>query len=138
MSRIFHPCILVPHFHVPQFHVSHFQRPPSRGKNGVEPRPILQADTVKSEPHRTESCTVFIVKLLQTRLPSRDTGLSAVKQIGYLLQRESRKRCMNIKRRNQSYRVVGQISCEMHRMKNETKETDQPAATIADRRTIAR
>jgi len=28
MSRIFHPCNMVPHFHVPQFHVSHFQRPP--------------------------------------------------------------------------------------------------------------
>ena len=27
MSRIFHPCNMVPHFHVPQFHVSHFQRP---------------------------------------------------------------------------------------------------------------
>ena len=27
MSRIFHPCILVPHFDVPQFHVLHFQRP---------------------------------------------------------------------------------------------------------------
>ena len=27
MSRIFHPCDMVPHFHVPQFHVSHFQRP---------------------------------------------------------------------------------------------------------------
>ena len=24
MSRIFHPCNMVPHFHVPQFHVSHF------------------------------------------------------------------------------------------------------------------
>ena len=29
MSRIFHPCNMVPHFHVPQFHVSHFQRPHS-------------------------------------------------------------------------------------------------------------
>jgi len=27
MSRIFHPCNMVPHFHVPQVHVSHFQRP---------------------------------------------------------------------------------------------------------------
>ena len=27
MSRIFHPCTTVPHFHVPQVHVSHFQRP---------------------------------------------------------------------------------------------------------------
>ena len=27
MSRIFHPCDMVPHFHVPQFHVSHFQHP---------------------------------------------------------------------------------------------------------------
>ena len=27
MSRIFHPCNMVPHFHVPQFDVSHFQRP---------------------------------------------------------------------------------------------------------------
>ena len=27
MSRIFHPCNMVLHFHVPLFHVSHFQRP---------------------------------------------------------------------------------------------------------------
>ena len=27
VSRIFHPCNMVPHFHVPQVHVSHFQRP---------------------------------------------------------------------------------------------------------------
>jgi len=29
MSRIFHPCNMVPHFQVPQFHVWHFQRPRS-------------------------------------------------------------------------------------------------------------
>ena len=27
VSRIFHPCSFVPHFHVSQFHVPHFQRP---------------------------------------------------------------------------------------------------------------
>jgi len=37
MSRIFHPCNMVPHFHVPQIHVSHFQRP---RRNILQPRDL--------------------------------------------------------------------------------------------------
>ena len=43
MSRNFHPCKLVPHFHVPQFHVSHFQRP----QNDI---PIKRTQSLKTEP----------------------------------------------------------------------------------------
>ena len=35
MSRNFHPCNMVPHFHVPQVYVSHFQRPQSDPSAGL-------------------------------------------------------------------------------------------------------
>ena len=42
MSRIFHPCNMVPHFHVPQFHVSHFQRPRCNVQLDVKGRPHIR------------------------------------------------------------------------------------------------
>ena len=47
MFRIFHPCNLVPHFHVSHFHFSHFQRPHCRS-NWRRPT------TVRSKPVHTE------------------------------------------------------------------------------------
>ena len=54
MSRIFHPCNVVPHFHVPKVHGSHFQRP----------RYITLQTLHKLKRHRVVFLTQFNNRLL--------------------------------------------------------------------------
>ena len=55
MSRSFHPCKLLPHFHVPQVHVSHFQRPRLRqaGRKNVSARVPTHTQTYARTAGRT-------------------------------------------------------------------------------------
>jgi len=59
MSRIFHPCNMVRHFHVPQVHVSHFQRP----------RYITLQTLHKLKRHRIVFLTQFNNRLLTSCKP---------------------------------------------------------------------